>query len=173
MRRIKLFAHIFVGALICCNTFAAKINIAIYALNKNHAYLGYVEARDTKYGLLLTPELHNLPPGAHGMHIHEYATCAKHGMAAGGHLDPTHSQKHLGPYGNGHLGDLPVLFVNKNGQAHTSTLAPRLKVDQIIGHSLMIHSGGDNYSDEPKKLGGGGARIACGVIKKFHPSPKS
>ena len=28
----------------------------------------------------------------------------------------------------------------------------------------MIHSGGDNYSDEPK-LGGGGARVACGVIE--------
>jgi superoxide dismutase, Cu-Zn family len=29
----------------------------------------------------------------------------------------------------------------------------------------MIHSGGDNYSDAPAPLGGGGARIACGVIK--------
>jgi Cu-Zn family superoxide dismutase len=28
----------------------------------------------------------------------------------------------------------------------------------------MIHEGGDNYSDEPAPLGGGGARIACGVI---------
>jgi Cu-Zn family superoxide dismutase len=29
----------------------------------------------------------------------------------------------------------------------------------------MIHEGGDNYSDKPKPLGGGGARIACGVVK--------
>ena len=28
----------------------------------------------------------------------------------------------------------------------------------------MIHAGGDNYSDQPQPLGGGGARIACGVI---------
>ena len=28
----------------------------------------------------------------------------------------------------------------------------------------MIHEGGDNYSDTPKPLGGGGARMACGVI---------
>jgi superoxide dismutase, Cu-Zn family len=27
----------------------------------------------------------------------------------------------------------------------------------------MIHAGGDNYADTPKALGGGGARIACGV----------
>jgi Cu-Zn family superoxide dismutase len=29
----------------------------------------------------------------------------------------------------------------------------------------MIHAGGDNYSDEPASLGGGSARIACGIIK--------
>lgn len=29
----------------------------------------------------------------------------------------------------------------------------------------MIHKGGDNYSDEPAALGGGGARFACGVIE--------
>jgi len=28
----------------------------------------------------------------------------------------------------------------------------------------MIHAGGDNYSDSPAPLGGGGARIACGVL---------
>jgi Cu-Zn family superoxide dismutase len=28
----------------------------------------------------------------------------------------------------------------------------------------MIHAGGDNYSDEPAPLGGGGARVACGVV---------
>lgn len=29
----------------------------------------------------------------------------------------------------------------------------------------MIHAGSDNYSDDPKPLGGGGDRIACGVIQ--------
>jgi Cu-Zn family superoxide dismutase len=29
----------------------------------------------------------------------------------------------------------------------------------------MVHVGGDNYSDKPKPLGGGGARFACGVIE--------
>ena len=29
----------------------------------------------------------------------------------------------------------------------------------------MIHDGGDNYADDPKPLGGGGGRIACGVIR--------
>jgi Cu-Zn family superoxide dismutase len=29
---------------------------------------------------------------------------------------------------------------------------------------MMIHAGGDNYSDKPKALGGGGKRVACGII---------
>ncbi|HAQ86214.1 MAG TPA: superoxide dismutase [Cu-Zn] SodC1, partial [Pseudomonas sp.] len=44
--------------------------------------------------------------------------------------------------------------------------APRLKsLGDLKGHALMVHEGGDNYSDEPKPLGGGGARVACGVIE--------
>ena len=66
--------------------------------------------------------------------------------------------------GKGHLGDLPALKVDASGKATTPVLAPRLKLAQLSGHSLMIHAGGDNYSDSPEKLGGGGARIACGVM---------
>jgi Cu-Zn family superoxide dismutase len=28
----------------------------------------------------------------------------------------------------------------------------------------MVHAGGDNHADQPAPLGGGGARVACGVI---------
>ena len=65
----------------------------------------------------------------------------------------------------GHLGDLPVLVVNNDGKATDPVTAPRLKkLDEVKGKSLMIHVGGDNMSDQPKPLGGGGARYACGVI---------
>jgi Cu-Zn family superoxide dismutase len=29
----------------------------------------------------------------------------------------------------------------------------------------MVHVGGDNYSDTPAPLGGGGGRLVCGVVK--------
>ena len=87
------------------------------------------------------------------------------GQAAGGHFDPKKTGKHLGPNGDGHLGDLPVLVVDKDGKATTPVVASRLKVADLKGHSLMIHAGGDNYSDTPKPLGGGGARVACGVVE--------
>ena len=146
---------------------AATIKVPVRSLVGDYAgkQIGYVLLTDTRYGLLITPALQHLKPGLHGMHIHVNPSCANHGMAAGGHLDPMHTGKHLGPYNpNGHLGDLPTLYVASNGTASLPVLAPKLNVNLARHHSIMIHAGGDNYADSPKKLGGGGARVACGVI---------
>jgi Cu-Zn family superoxide dismutase len=86
-------------------------------------------------------------------------------LAAGGHYDPATTGKHEGPQGKGHLGDLPALTVGPDGKAVTPVTAPRLKMADVHGRSLMIHTGGDNYADQPAPLGGGGARVACGVVK--------
>jgi Cu-Zn family superoxide dismutase len=130
------------------------------------ASAGTITIQETPYGLLFTPNLHGLTPGAHGFHIHQNPSCANNGMAAAGHFDPRNTGKHLGPYNNnGHYGDLPVLTVNSNGTARLPVLAPRLRgLMQIKQHALMLHHGGDNYSDKPQKLGGGGVRMVCGVI---------
>lgn len=133
--------------------------------------IGSVIATGTPYGVLFTPKLTGLPPGEHGFHMHENASCApkeKDGkpvaaLAAGGHFDPSRSGKHEGPYGKGHLGDLPALVVASDGKAVSPVLAPRLKMADLAGHAFMIHAGGDNHADHPAALGGGGARIACGL----------
>jgi len=145
-----------------------SINIKMYKLAPHGRgdFIGTVMAKDWDHGVLFTPNLRDLPPGVHGFHIHVNPSCADRGMAAGGHLDPKKTNKHLGPFNDqGHLGDLPVLIVGQNHTATQAVFAPRLTVRDIIGHSVMIHAGGDNYSDNPKPLGGGGARVACGVIK--------
>jgi superoxide dismutase, Cu-Zn family len=59
---------------------------------------------------------------------------------------------------------LPALYVDDNGNATLPVLSPKLKLKELHNRSLMIHLNGDNYSDNPKPLGGGGARLACGVI---------
>lgn len=135
--------------------------------------IGKITATDTKYGLLLKPDLTGLPAGVHGFHVHENPNCGPAekdgkitaGQAAGAHFDPQKTGKHLGPYGEGHLGDLPPLYVGADGKATTEVLAPRLKTADLKGHSLMIHAGGDNFMDHPEPLGGGGGRSACGVVK--------
>ncbi|AUJ98456.1 superoxide dismutase family protein [Escherichia coli] len=136
--------------------------------------IGKITIQETLYGLLFTPELHSLPEGIHGFHVHENGSCApvlKDGkpvaaLSAGGHFDPKKTGKHLGPWSpDGHLGDLPALYVTNDGKANYPVLAPKLtELKDINGHSLMIHIGGDNHHDNPEPLGGGGARIACGII---------
>ena len=57
-----------------------------------------------------------------------------------------------------------VMVVKKDGTARDALLAPRLTVDETKGRALVIHEGSDNYHSKPDPLGGGGGRIACGVI---------
>lgn len=158
-----------IGVLLYANTAFASIIIPVFLTSGiGKTNIGTIQADDTNFGLMLTPKLHGLPPGLHGFHIHDLGTCGNHGMSAGGHLDPEHSDKHLGPFdSNGHLGDLPALYVDKHGKAINSVVAPRLKLETIKGHTIMIHQGGDNYADNPQLLGGGGMRIACGVIPNY------
>lgn len=136
--------------------------------------LGTVIAQDMDDAMKVTPNLKGLPPGEHGFHVHQNGSCDPAekdgkmvaGLAAGGHFDPHDSGAHKGPEAaGGHLGDLPVLVVDSDGNATTPVFAPRLRVGAILGRALMVHAKGDNYSDDPAPLGGGGARIACGVIQ--------
>jgi len=154
---------------------AADVVVSMHVVDGSGigAAIGTVTASTNPYGTILTPDLHGLAPGLHGFHVHQNPSCAPGekdgktvaGLAAGGHYDPTNTGHHAGPYGDGHLGDLPPLYVDGEGNATVPVLAPRLKVSDLQGRSLMIHAGGDNYSDEPQKLGGGGARVACGVVE--------
>lgn len=153
---------------------AAEQIVVVRAINDQGAgkIIGIVKLSDSDKGLVIDPDLGELTPGQHGLHIHQNPSCdvgvkdgkKVAGLAAGGHYDPNNAGSHQGPQGKGHLGDLPALEVKEDGSATRSLVAPRLKLAQLHGRSLMIHEGGDNYSDNPKPLGGGGARVACGII---------
>jgi Cu-Zn family superoxide dismutase len=135
--------------------------------------IGIIKLADSEQGLVVTPDLAELPPGERGFHIHENPSCATlekdgkkvAGLGAGGHYDPSHSGMHQGPIGAGHSGDLPALLVAADGTATQAVIAPRLRIVDIAERAVIIHAGSDNYSDDPKPLGGGGARIACGIIE--------
>lgn len=135
--------------------------------------IGTIKFSDNESGLVLLPDLKGLSPGSHGIHIHTNPSCEaglkdgkpEAGHAAGGHYDPHSSNKHEGPKGDGHHGDLPVLAVAKDGTASQPLVAPRLKLSDVNNRTVIIHEGGDNYSDKPKPLGGGAGRIACGIIQ--------
>lgn len=163
-----------VAALAFCGTAQAGLSVPMNRVDDKGVgqAVGTVAVSESRYGVVFTPDLAGLPPGMHGFHLHETASCApkdKDGkpvpaLAAGGHYDPAASKRHDLPWGDGHLGDLPALVVDADGKATYPVLAPRLKMADLKGRALMIHAGGDNHADQPAPLGGGGGRLACGVI---------
>lgn len=162
------------GLLASSMALSAEISVPVRAAEKqgDGAALGGVRIVETPYGLAFYPDLKGLTPGLHGFHVHEKPSCAPGesngasvpALGAGGHLDPQGSKKHGEPWGDGHLGDLPPLHVAADGTATTPVLGPRLKLADVKNRALMVHAGGDNHADHPAPLGGGGARVACGVI---------
>ncbi|MCG2584851.1 superoxide dismutase [Cu-Zn] SodC [Massilia sp. TS11] len=171
MTRTALIAALSLAAL---TAHAAELSVNMNIVNEAGVVkaAGTVLVSENAHGLVFTPNLSGLPAGLHGFHVHENPSCDaadKDGkktaaLGAGGHLDPAASKKHGLPWGDGHLGDLPALYVDANGNASQPVLAPRLKLADLKGRSLMIHAGGDNHADHPAMLGGGGARIVCGVF---------
>jgi len=149
-----------------------KVQMSLVDARGEGRPIGTISASQSPYGVILTPDLSGLAPGVHGFHVHQNPACGPKeqegkmvpALAAGGHYDPTNTGRHEGPYGNGHLGDLPAIFVTPDGKATYPVMAPRLKLSDLKGRSLMIHEGGDTHADHPQKLGGGGARLACGVV---------
>ena len=132
--------------------------------------IGIVSLTETAKGLEFDVVINGIAPGDHGFHVHEKGDCGPGekdgkmaaGVAAGPHYDPEGHKSHQGPENAGHRGDLPVLKIS-TGETKEKLIAPRLKLDDVRGRAIMVHEGGDTYSDQPE-LGGGGARIACGVV---------
>lgn len=172
---MKNLAIVMLGACLLNAARADERVVQMHVVNADGVgdTIGTVTVSSTRWGVLFTPDLSELPPGLHGFHVHQNPNCAPAkdegemtaAMAAGDHYDPQKTGRHKGPYGHGHLGDLPGLYADRQGFATHPVLAPRLEMTDLDGRALMIHAHGDNYSDQPVELGGGGPRIVCGVVK--------
>lgn len=160
--------------LLLTSSLSYPLTVDMIDLETNNK-IGIVEIKENKYGVEFSPNLKGLPPGLHGFHVHEYGSIESSvdtktgkvvkGGAAGGHYDPEKTKKHGLPWDDSsHRGDLPPLYVDMDGIATQPVLSPKLTLDELKGKSLMIHVHGDNHSDIPSPLGGGGERIAAGVI---------
>ncbi len=175
MNKVALLTLAFVTGCSFVSPYTREVPVPIHRVDANGIgeEIGTITFADSeKDGLIVIPNLSGLTPGLHGFHIHENPSCApkeKDGkmvaaLSAGGHYDPHKTGKHLGPRGGGHEGDMPRLDVDGDGDATTVVILAGYTTAGVSGRSVMIHEGGDNYADAPAPLGGGGARIACGVI---------
>jgi Cu-Zn family superoxide dismutase len=137
--------------------------------------IGSVTLTQAPRGVLIKVQASGLAEGWHGMHIHSVATCADPGFkASGGHVHTATSASVHGLLNQGEtdLGDLPNIYVHKDGTAVAEVFAPntslvdaagRLNLLDADGSALIIHASPDDHSSQP--IGGAGARIACAPIK--------
>lgn len=137
------------------------------------AEVGKVTLREDDQLIKLRVEVHGLPAGQHGMHLHAVGRCeGPDFQTAGGHLNPgaTMQHGHKNPKGP-HLGDLGNITVgaDQKGDANVEVggeeAAKGLKSLLGLGQgglALVIHASPDDEMTDPS--GNSGARIACAVL---------
>ncbi len=139
------------------------------------ASVGTARFQEVSDGVHVVLHMTNMPPGAHGVHIHAVGQCDPPAFtSAGAHFDPA-GKRHgtLNPQGP-HAGDLPNIMVEANGRGRMETVTDRITLGtgpasilDTDGSALVVHAGPDDFTTDPS--GGSGARIACGVVRIQEP----
>lgn len=148
--------------LSACHTPKKSTSATVINLS-THQVIGTIYIKETQYGLIFQPSIidPHITPGLHGFHVHTGSSCAHQGQAAGGHF--TTHKNHQQWDEQGHTGDLPNLYFDKNGHANLPILSNRLQLKDIQGKSLIIHDETDHYANSTHESSGG-KRIACAMI---------
>jgi Cu-Zn family superoxide dismutase len=129
--------------------------------------LGTVTARDTASGrVVLTIELHGLPPGPRAVHLHQIGDCSAPDFAsAGGHIAAGAVHGVDNPTGP-HPGDLPNVFVGSTRSVHVEYFLTDVEVERDLldgdGAAFVVHQAPDDYRTDP--AGEAGTRIACAAF---------
>lgn len=147
-------------------------DVRVTLLNQAGDTVGSAMVTQVPDGVVIRGRVSNLPPGEHGMHIHETGACTPPAFAsAGGHFNPTYGEHGIENPDGPHLGDLANLVVDSDGTgeftefAQGVTLRPgsRSLLD-ADGASLVIHASPDDRRSQP--AGRSGRAIACGEIRR-------
>ena len=126
-------------------------------------------------GVWIQVNVANLPPGLHGITIHEHGVCQGPDFAtAGGPFNPRGRKHGLMHSEGAHGGELPDIVVSDAGKARYEAANVRITLGdgptslfRPGGTSLVVHAGPDDHLTDP--MGNSGPAIACGVIVR----PKS
>ncbi len=150
------------------STTEEPVKRAIVALNptKGNKAIGLAHFIEVDGGIRVVVTMDNMPPGKHGIHIHEFGDCsAPDGTSTGGHFNPTRKSHGSPDALQRHVGDLGNIVANEKGHGRYDRVDTVISLNgpySIIGKSLVVHSNGDDFVTQP--TGNSGAPIACGLI---------
>lgn len=139
--------------------------------DKEGKQVGVATFIETAEGVRVAITGYRLPPGGHGLHIHEVGKCDPPDFtSAGGHFNPGGKQHgRMNPAGP-HAGDLPNLTVAASGEGGlditTKAISLKSGPTSVLDKptALVVHANPDDDKTDP--TGNSGGRIACGVITK-------
>jgi Cu-Zn family superoxide dismutase len=181
LRRRKWLMHKSVPLMVCSGMFCLLIHTSsAYAqpqaraeiTNATGTSIGSATFRASKEGVVITVHVKELPPGLHAVHLHAVGTCDGPAFtSAGPHVNPMNKHHGLKNPDGPHAGDLPDMYVQRNGVGRYEVLADSVTLDAAAtslfdadGTALIIHATADDNRTDP--AGNAGERIACGVITK-------
>lgn len=141
---------------------------AIFESKPGSMTAGTVKFIQTDKEVLIAAVLSGLPPGKHGIHLHEKGVCAEPDYAsAGDHFNPTNHPHACPPSKDRHAGDLGNIEVDAEGNARFElrtnllTVGPGQK--SVVGRAVILHDMEDDCTTQPS--GGAGTRLGCAVVQ--------
>ena len=176
MKKILLLTLVFALTLSCQEgnktITKEKYTVAIAMINAKSGsdVIGEVKFIDSSGIIHLRAYVEGLSYGEHAIHIHQFGDCSSDdGKSAGGHWNPTQQDHGQWEHNHFHLGDIGNMFADSSGKGEISLSTELWCLDckdstkNIIGKSIIIHQGADDFVSQPS--GAAGKRIGCGEIK--------
>ena len=127
---------------------------------------GVVYFDKVQNGIEIIADIDGLSPGKHGFHIHEFGDLRSNdGTSAGPHFNPENMPHGAPDMEKRHVGDLGNIIALSDKKANYDRVDFQISFSgkhSIIGRSVVIHAGEDDYTTQSS--GNAGARIGIGVI---------
>jgi Cu-Zn family superoxide dismutase len=175
MKKIIVLFTILIAVVISCksnssNGVASKLKVTFEPKSSSNVN-GSGIFSEKNGQVTFTANFTGLKPGIHAIHIHEKSDCsAADGSSAGGHWNPTFKKHGKLGEGEAHKGDIGNFTADEFGNGSITFTTSEWSIGgddttkDIIGKSLIVHQGPDDYISQPS--GNSGARVACSAIIK-------
>ena len=169
MRHHLTAAMIATVGLTATTALAATGRAAIHGTAEGSPIAGTATLADTPQGLKISVQVTGVPPGDHGIHIHEFGACEDLGKAAGSHFNPDGSRHGFLPKdgaAGAHSGDMGNITVGADGTGVLDVVLPGTTLTDgphaVAGRAIILHEKLDDFG---QPTGNAGGRIGCGKIE--------